>query len=50
VNLLYSPVPPLTFGVEFMHARRALEVGSSGTMDRLQFFGRYDFDYRSKAR
>jgi predicted porin len=47
VNLLYSPRPPLTFGVEYMHAQRELEGGSDGTMDRLQFSARYAFGYAS---
>ena len=47
VNLLYSPRPPLTFGVEYMHAQRELEGGPDGTMDRLQFSARYAFGYAS---
>ena len=47
VNLLYSPRPPLTFGVEYMHAQRELEGGEDGTMDRLQFSARYAFGYAS---
>ena len=46
-NLLYSPVPELTLGIEFMHARRALEDGTDGTMDRFQLSARYDFGYKS---
>lgn len=44
-NLLYSPKPVFTIGVEFMHARRMLENGTDGAFDRLQLSGRYDFGY-----
>jgi hypothetical protein len=44
-NLLYSPVPKWTLGVEFIHARRALEDGTDGTMGRLQLSARWDFGY-----
>ena len=44
-NVLYSPVPPLTIGLEFMHAERKLESGVRGRFDRLQFSARYDFDF-----
>ena len=44
-NLLYSPVPELTFGVELMHAIREFEDGTDGSMDRLQFSARYNFGY-----
>jgi hypothetical protein len=47
VNLLYSPRPPLTLGVEYMHAQRELEGGVDGTMDRLQFSARFAFGYAS---
>ena len=36
VNLLYSPVPRLTFGGEFRHAEREIENGLDGALDRLQ--------------
>ncbi len=45
VNLLYSPVSVLTAGVELMHARRELENGSDGTIQRLQLSARYDFGW-----
>ncbi|NIT65467.1 MAG: hypothetical protein GWM93_02060 [Gemmatimonadetes bacterium] len=46
-NVLYSPIPPLTIGLEFMHAERKLESGVRGRFDRLQFSARYDFDFRT---
>jgi hypothetical protein len=46
-NLLYSPIPKFTVGVEFMHARRFVENGAAGTMDRLQLSARYDFGYKA---
>jgi hypothetical protein len=44
-NLLYSPIPELTFGLELMHGVRELENGTEGKFDRLQFFGKYDFKF-----
>ncbi len=48
-NLLYSPLPPLTFGVELMRAYRKLEDGTTGKFDRLQFSGEYDFGFAITA-
>lgn len=42
-NLLYSPVPKLTFGGEIRHAERELESGADGALDRLQFSARLNF-------
>lgn len=42
-NLLYSPLKPLTFGVELMHAVRELENGQEGSLDRLIFSAKYAF-------
>jgi hypothetical protein len=44
-NILYSPLAPLTFGVELMRAFRVLENGDSGKFDRLQISAKYDFDF-----
>lgn len=43
VNLLYSPVKPVTFGVEVKHGQRELVNGTDGSQTRLQFSARYDF-------
>ena len=45
LNLLYSPNPKVTVGLEYMRARRALLSGENGEFDRLQFSVRYDFGY-----
>jgi len=45
VNLLYSPITPLTFGVELMRAGRELENGVAGKFDRLQFSAKYNFSF-----
>jgi hypothetical protein len=45
VNLIYSPVPEVSFGLEYMSAWRKLESGASGRFDRLQFAGKYDFKF-----
>ena len=44
-NILYSPLIPLTFGVELMRAFRILENGDSGKFDRLQISAKYDFNF-----
>lgn len=43
INLMYSPVPKLDFGVELSHAKRTVESGSAGEMSRLHFMTRYNF-------
>lgn len=43
VNLIWSPVPPLDFGVELLYAERTLEDGRSGNLQRVQFSTRYNF-------
>ena len=45
VNLLYSPVNMLTFGLEFMRGNRELENGKKGKFDRLQFSAKYNFSF-----
>lgn len=37
VNLIYTVVPKLDVGMEFMHASRSVKGGASGDLDRLQF-------------
>jgi len=43
INLLYSPVKPLTLGIEYLMAERELENGLSGRLNRLQLSGKYVF-------
>jgi len=45
INLLYSPIKPLTFGIELMRAGRELENGVAGKFDRLQFSAKYNFNF-----
>ena len=42
-NLLYSPAKALTFGAEYTFAKRKLESGLEGDMNRLQFSAKYAF-------
>ena len=43
-NLLYSPTPKLTFGVELRHAEREVEAANTdGSLDRLQFSTKYAY-------
>jgi hypothetical protein len=46
-NLLYSPAPVLTFGLELMRGVRELENGVDGKFDRLQFSAKYGFSFAS---
>ena len=48
VNLIHSPIPELSFGLEYMSARRKLESGALGRFDRVQFAGKYDFSFSIK--
>ena len=43
VNLIYSPVPKMDFGIEFMHANREEESGADGDLDRIQFSAKYAY-------
>jgi hypothetical protein len=43
LNVIYTPVDKLLFGLEYMHAIRELETGEDGTLDRLQFSTKYAF-------
>lgn len=47
-NLLYSPHPKFTLGVEYMHADREIESGADGDMNRLQFSAKYAIGYSSQ--
>lgn len=42
-NLIYSPVPPLDLGIEFMYANRELEDGESGNLQNVQVSAKYSF-------
>ncbi|MEM8696139.1 MAG: DcaP family trimeric outer membrane transporter [Pseudomonadota bacterium] len=42
-NIIYSPVPPLDLGIEYMFARRTLESGVSGDLQRVQLSAKYRF-------
>jgi hypothetical protein len=46
-NLLYSPLPEWTVGLEYTFARRELENGTDGRYDRVQFSALYNFGYSS---
>jgi hypothetical protein len=43
INLLYSPSKELTFGGEYAFAKREMENGLEGDMNRLQFSAKYAF-------
>lgn len=42
-NLLYSPVKPLTLGLEYRHAKREVDSSAEGKLDRVQFSAKYLF-------
>ena len=43
VNLFYSPFAKLDLGVEYRHAKREVESGTDGDLDRIQFTTKYSF-------
>jgi hypothetical protein len=43
LNLIYSPLPMLDFGVEFLYALREIESGADGDLKRLQFSAKYAY-------
>ena len=43
INLIYSPVPKMDFGIEYMHAEREIESGADGDLDRFQFSAKYAY-------
>ena len=43
INLIYSPVPKMDFGLELMFANREIESGVDGDLTRLQFSAKYGF-------
>lgn len=42
-NIIYSPVPKLDFGLEYMYAERENEAGLSGNLQKLQMSAKYSF-------
>ncbi|MEM9617047.1 MAG: DcaP family trimeric outer membrane transporter [Pseudomonadota bacterium] len=43
VNLIYTPVPKLDVGVEYIYANRELESGVDGSLNKVQFSTKYSF-------
>jgi hypothetical protein len=43
LNLIYSPVPKMDFGVELLYAEREVESGDDGDLTRLQFSAKYAY-------
>jgi hypothetical protein len=43
VNLMYSPTAKITVGAEYAFAKREIESGADGDMNRLQFMMKYAF-------
>lgn len=43
INLIYSPLPRLDFGIELMYAEREVESGTDGDLTRLQFSAKYAY-------
>ncbi len=43
LNLLWSPIPDATFGIEWLHGRRELMNGTTARLNRLQFTSLYKF-------
>ena len=43
VNMIYSPVAKLDFGVEYIWANREIESGLDGDLNRFQFSAKYAY-------
>jgi hypothetical protein len=43
VNLIWSPVPQVDLGIEFLHSYREIESGADGDLNRIQFGATYNF-------
>lgn len=43
INLIYSPVPKIDLGIEYIYANRTLESGAAGDMNKVQFSTKYSF-------
>jgi len=43
INAIYSPLPKLDFGIEFLYADREIENGDDGDLTRIQFSAKYAF-------
>ena len=43
VNLIWSPWKKVDLGVEYIYAKREIENGQTGALNRLQFGAKYDF-------
>lgn len=42
-NIIFSPVAPLDIGLEYMYAKRTLEDGRSGNLQKIQVSTKYSF-------
>ena len=42
-NLIWTPVTPLSIGIEYMYAKRTLEDGRSGNLQKVQVSTKYSF-------
>jgi hypothetical protein len=43
LNLFYSPIPKLDIGAEYRWAKREIESGDDGTLNRFQLTSKYSF-------
>ena len=43
VNLIWSPVPAVNLGAEYIHAQRTVVGGDRGSLNRIQFSAQYSF-------
>jgi outer membrane murein-binding lipoprotein Lpp len=42
-NLIWSPIPPVNVGIEYLWGERELESGDGGELNRVQFSAQYSF-------
>lgn len=43
INVMYNPIKPITFGLEYIHGERKLTNNISGTDSRIEFMTKYEF-------
>lgn len=43
LNLIWSPVPQVDFGIEYLHGGRTVESGKSGDLDRFLMAAKYKY-------
>lgn len=43
LNVMYNPVKPITFGMEYVYGERETVEGRTGNDNRIEIMAKYDF-------